>query len=174
MIYYAPYIGQANIGERITADQAMASLRHVIDTVGRHTRNRLFIDQFNVVFSTAGFERHARVKDTELVEFFDRAAPYMATGTLGYGLWSYKGYYGNLFYNPRFELALSGWEAEGAVQSTPTGVLLPPGAAIRQTVSKSFLTTSGQSSQIDICVWGSSAPGARSRFRRLAVRPAST
>lgn len=159
VIYYAPYIGQANIGERITADQALASLRHVIDTVGRHTRNRLFVDQFNVVFNTAGFERHARVKDTELVEFFDRAAPYMATGTLGYGLWSYKGYYGNLFYNPRFELALSGWEAEGAVQSTPTGVLLPPGAAIRQTVSKSFLTTSGRSSQIDICVWGSSAPG---------------
>ena len=158
-MYYAPYMGQANVGERITADQAMASMRYVIEAVGQHTRNRLFVDQFNVVFSTPGFERHARIKDTELAGFFDRAAPYLAVETLGYGLWSYKGYYRNLFYNPRFELGLSGWEAEGAVQSTPTGVLLPPGAAIRQTVGKSFVATSGLSPQIDICVWGSSSPG---------------
>ena len=120
-MYYAPYMGQANVGERINADQAMASLRYVIDAVGQHTRNRLFIDQFNVVFNTPGFDRHARIKDTELAGFLDRAAPYLAVETLGYGLWSYKGYYRNLFYNPRFELGLSGWEAEGAVQSIATG-----------------------------------------------------
>ena len=158
-MYYSTYMGQSNVGERITADQAMASLRYVVEAVGQHTRNRRFIDQFNVVFNTPGFDRHARIKDTELAGFFDQAAPYLAVETLGYGLWSYKGYYRNLFYNPCFELGLSGWEAEGAVQATPTGVVLPPGAAIRQTVAKSLVMTSGQSPQIDICVWGSSSPG---------------
>ena len=158
-MYFATYMGQANVGERITADQAMANMRNVMEAVGQHTRNRLFIDQFNVVFNTPGFDRHARIKDTELAGFLDRAAPYLAVETLGYGIWSYKGYYRNLFYNPRFELGLSGWEAEGAVQSTPTGVLLAPGAAIRQTVAASLVMTSGQSPQIDICVWGSSSPG---------------
>ena len=158
-MYYATYMGQANVGERITADQAMASLRSVIESVGQHTRNRLFIDQFNVVFNTPGFDRHARIKDTELPGFFDRAAPYLAVETLGYGIWSYKGYYRNLFYNPSFELGLSEWEAEGAVQSTPAGVLLSPGAAIRQTVRTPLLTTTGQSPQIDICAWGSSSTG---------------
>ena len=158
-LYYAPYMGQANVGERITADQAMASMRYVIEDVGHHTRNRLFIDQLNVVFNTPGFDRSARIKDTELAAFLDRAAPYLAVETLGYGLWSYKGYYRNLFYNPAFELGLSGWEAEGDVQSTPTGLVLAPGAAVRQTVGKSLVMTSGQSSQIDICVWGSSSPG---------------
>ena len=158
-VYYAPYMGQANVGERITANQAMASMRYVLEAVGQQTRNRLFVDQFNVVFNTPGFDRHARIKDTELVGFLDRAAPYLATETLGYGLWSYKGYYRNLFYNPSFELGLSGWEAEGAVQSTPTGILLSPGAAIRQTVRASLVMTSGQSPQVDICAWGSSSPG---------------
>ena len=158
-MYYAPYMGQANVGERITAGQAMASMRHVIESVGHHTRNRLFMDQFNVVFNTPGFDQHARLKDTELAGFLDQAAPYLALETLGYGLWSYKGYYRNLFYNPRFELGLSGWEVEGAVQSTPTGLLMPSGAAIRQTIGKSLVMTSGQSPQIDICVWGSSTPG---------------
>ena len=158
-MYYAPYMGQANVGERINADQAMASLRYVVEAVGQHTRNRLFIDQFNVVFNTPGFDQHARIKDTELAGFLDGAAPYLAAETLGYGVWSYKGYYRNLFYNPSFELGLSGWEAEGAVQSIGTGLVLPPGAAIRQTVGKSLVMTSGQSPQVDICVWGSSSPG---------------
>jgi hypothetical protein len=154
-MYYAPYWGQANIGERLTSEQAMSGLRKVVKTVGRHTENDLFIDQFNVVFNTPGFEHHAQIVGAELDRFFDKAGPYLALRTLGYGLWAYKDYYTNQFYNPSFELGLSGWQTDGPVQTTAAGVVLQPGAEIHQTVRPSI----GLAPHIDICVWGSSSAG---------------
>jgi hypothetical protein len=159
-MYYAPYLGQANNGERLTAAQAIAGMRRVMDIVGRRTRNRLFIDQFNVVFNTPGFDRHARIADAEIGAFFDKAASELALSTLGYGLWGYKDYYHNLLYNPSFELGTAGWETEGKVRATPAGVVLQPGAAVRQVVGQSRVTFFGLAPEVQICVWGSGPSGA--------------
>jgi hypothetical protein len=160
VMYYAPYLFQANNGERLTADQAVAALRRATDMVSRHTRNRLFIDQFNVVFNTPGFDRHARIANEEIGAFFDKAAPRLALGTLGYGLWGYKDYSHNLLYNPSFELGTAGWETEGTVRATPTGVSLQPGAVVRQVVRQSLVTSLGLAPEVQFCVWGSGPPGA--------------
>jgi hypothetical protein len=143
-----------------------------MEAVGQHTRNRLVHRPSSTsVFNTPGFDRHARIKDTELGRV---PGPGLRrtwqVETLGYGSGATKGYYRNLFYNPGFELGLSGWEAEGAVQSTPTGVLCAGRGHPSDRRSLS-VTTSGQSPQIDICVWGLQFAGRHGHaLRRLAGR----
>ena len=93
-VYYAPHLAQQNQGERLTAEQALRSLRQVFETgVRPFTKNRLFVEQFNVVFNTPGCESHARQADAELGPFMDLAADYMGKAMFGYGLWGYKDYY---------------------------------------------------------------------------------
>ena len=133
-VYYAPYLGQMNVGERLTAAQAMKGLRSALDGIRRHTRNRLFIDQLNVVYNSPGFKAHARLLDAEMDRFLNQAAVYIANETLGYALWAYKDYYQNLLYNPSFQLGLHGWETDGQVQRGPHGLELRAGAAVRQVV----------------------------------------
>ena len=83
----------------------MKGLRSALDGIRRHTRNRLFIDQLNVVYNSPGFKAHARLLDAEMDRFLDQAAVYIANETLGYALWAYKDYYQNLLYNPSFSWA---------------------------------------------------------------------
>ena len=159
-VYYAPYLGQMNVGERLTAAQAMKGLRSALDGIHRHTKNRLFIDQFNVVYNSPGFKAHARLLDAEMDRFLDQAAAYIANETLGYALWAYKDYHQNLLYNPSFQQGLHGWETDGRVQHGSHGLELRAGAAVRQVVGAERMAQAvGPDAPLQLCVWASSATG---------------
>ncbi len=115
VLYYSPAWGAENRGDEATAAQALGRFRHLLDRVRTHTKHPLFIDQFNFVDNTPGFERNTRIRPDELTAFLEQAASLLETQSSGYGLWTLADVPANVIANGSFELGFNGWKREGKI-----------------------------------------------------------
>jgi len=112
LIYYHPAWGALNISDQSTAKETISRFQYLLQKVKEHTDNKIFIDQFNFVDNTPGFETNTRIIPDHVPAFIDKAADIIHKNTIGYGLWSMKDIKGNLIQNGSFERGLQGWEVK--------------------------------------------------------------
>ena len=113
--YYAPFMFSDNNGDLITAKQAQERVEYMLDNISKASgEKRNFIDQFNFMDNTPGFERATRIIPEEVPTFLKNLAAVLSSRTMGYALWTWKNYVCTPLYNANFELGLEGWTHEGA------------------------------------------------------------
>jgi hypothetical protein len=134
ILYYTPAWGAENTGDLASAEDAMGRFRYMLQRVREHTDNPLFIDQFNFVDNTPGFERNTRVDPAQMDAFLNQAGEAIAGQTTGYALWTMWDVTANIAANGEFERGLDGWKTESAavMSSVENGqyVRLEPGATM--------------------------------------------
>lgn len=123
--YWAPFMGQKNIGETIDAATALRSLKRVLDRLTDNgARQDHLMEQFNFIGNTPEFGHSARIKETDIANFLKKAAKLLQQQTAGYGLWTYRDYRHNYVANAAFSMGLAAYALEGdgrLVESRPKG-----------------------------------------------------
>src|SRR5690606_2086158 len=114
IIYYTPAWGAENKGDLASAEEAMARFRYLLQQVREHTQNPVFIDQFNFVDNTPGFERNTRIDPPQVGDFLKQAGQAIAGQTAGYALWTMWDVTSNIAANGEFERGLDGWKTTDA------------------------------------------------------------
>jgi len=128
-IYWAPFWGADNQGEKLGAERSLALLQALLADVRGHTHGQpLFIDQFNVIDNSVGHEANAALRADEIAPFLDRAVCTLKeNGVMGYAFWTGQDYAENPLYNPAFGYGLDGWSWQGpgaarqALEAMPMG-----------------------------------------------------
>lgn len=109
--YWAPFWGAKNQGELLSADEALSKFNYFLNYVTGDGENiNHVIEQFNFTDNTPYFPNNANIEPDEVNEFLTKAAPLLKEKSIGYGLWAYRDYADNLFYNAYFEQGLHGWQ----------------------------------------------------------------
>lgn len=134
-LYWGPFYGMTNQGERISARTAQDGLRHLLQRF--KGPRRPVIDQFNFTDETLDFASHnARIRDDEMPVFITGSADMIRQETSGYWLWAYRDYRENWLVNPSFQRQGAGWEVDAGDEVTfssePALAWLGPGARLSQ------------------------------------------
>jgi hypothetical protein len=110
-IYWAPFWGAGNQGERVPAALALQRLDYLLAETQRLAPDRpIFIDQLNFIDNTPGFEGHAVLVPADIPAFLAGAACSMRRQrVLGYAFWTVREYRESPLYNPAFAYGLEGW-----------------------------------------------------------------
>lgn len=118
--YWAPFWGAENRGELLTAEQALNNFDYFLNMVTENGTNvNHVIEQFNFTDNTPYFPNNANIKPDEVNTFLTQVAPLLKEKSTGYGLWAYRDYADNLFYNAYFEQGLQGWQHNEQVTIQP-------------------------------------------------------
>jgi hypothetical protein len=138
--YWAPFWGANNQGELLTAEQALKNFEYFLKYISADGYNsNHVIEQFNFTDNTPYFPNNANIVPIEINQFLLRSAPLLKQYTAGVGVWTYKDYVDNAFYNGSFEMGIAGWEVEGQAQiqssSDDNTLLMAP----QSTVTQSFI-----------------------------------
>jgi hypothetical protein len=128
-VYWAPFWGALNQGEKLTAEQSLALFDTLLGELGADGQRRLFVDQFNFVDNTPGHEHNAVLRPEEIHGFLHQSVCVMkARGVAGYALWTSQDYAENPLHNPAFGYGLEGWRLEraggppeAALEALPSG-----------------------------------------------------
>jgi hypothetical protein len=148
-LYWAPFWGAQNQGEKLDASQALRLFTALLAKVRQHSGGLpMFIDQLNVIDNTLGFEHNATLQPAALPAFLDGAYCAMReAGVFGYAYWTTQDYAESPIYNPSFSYKLDGWSLttvdgttpESRLQSRPSGdfdLRLGPGDRLRQSIPR--------------------------------------
>lgn len=146
-LYWAPFWGARNEGEQIDAPQALHLFAALLAQVRSSNGGLpLFIDQFNVVDNTLGFDHNASLRPDALEPFIAGAYCVMrANAVHGYAWWTSTNYAESPIYNPAFGYGLDGWSlnthnhvpAQERLQQTASGdfeLRLDVGDVLRQDI----------------------------------------
>ena len=146
-LYWAPFWGARNEGEQLDAAQALHLFAALLAQVRSSNGGLpLFIDQFNVVDNTLGFEHNASLRPDALEPFIAGAYCVMrAHAVHGYAWWTSVNYAESPIYNPAFGYGLDGWSmntynhvpAQERLQQTASGdfeLRLDVGDVLRQDI----------------------------------------
>lgn len=144
-IYWAPYWGAENRGEKLPAARSLVLFNALLADVRSQTGDTpIFIDQFNVVDNSLGHEANASIASAEIPDFLDGAVCAMkANPVFGVAWWAGRDYAESPLFNPAFGYGLDGWAWRGrgdgrqALEPMPMGdfrVRLRAGEAIAQTI----------------------------------------
>jgi len=127
VLYWAPYWGAQNVGERLVAEQSLPLLANMLAEAAAWSGSRpSFINQFNLIDNTPGHEQNAALADAEIPEFLRGAVCVLKdAGVLGIGLWTGRDYVESPLYNPGFAYGLEGWTLTDA-----SGHLRDPAVAL--------------------------------------------
>ena len=115
--YYNPYWGAANDGGFITPEEATRNFSVLLDTVQSHADLPIFFDQLNLADDTPAFTRtntkrrypHDEARAAELI------LPLLFQRSLGYSLWTYQDYVGNVVADGSFLSTTGAWKSSGAL-----------------------------------------------------------
>lgn len=121
--YWAPFMGAQNVGEELSAEQAEALLRYMLDsTSGGGRFPGQVLEQFNFIDNTQKYlGTHAKIAEKDLGEFLRLAVPLLRRYAGGYGLWASRDYRMNLLYNGAFLDECRGWVMRGAAEVRAAG-----------------------------------------------------
>ncbi|MBK1693923.1 hypothetical protein CKO09_04105 [Chromatium weissei] len=111
-IYWAPFWGAENIGEQLSATRSNELLTALLRETQEFSGQRaIFIDQFNVIDNTLGYEHNAILAPNALDEFLNTTTcTFKQQNVIGYGYWTTRDYRESPLYNPSFSLGLDGWQ----------------------------------------------------------------
>jgi hypothetical protein len=114
-LMYSVSMGQKNVGDRITAAEALAGMERSLKGLCAQSGKKVYMEQFLYMDSTESVAQNTKIYDEEVEEFVLQSAPILKETTMGYGLWVYRNYVNNCVYNGQFGLGLEGWEHTGSV-----------------------------------------------------------
>jgi hypothetical protein len=135
--YWAPYFGQKNNGENISADSAVKSFSWMLDLISAETTALPFIDQLNFFDNSPNTEKNAKISSDQVSVFFDQLTDVLVERTTGYALWTIRDYRHNIVYNPAFSEGRVGWEVSDNVIFSEDGVFIPPDGQMSQYIPHS-------------------------------------
>ncbi len=143
MIYYSPAWGAPNEGQCDSAQTILTRMQFMFDHIHAQTQNSIFIDQFNFIDNTPGFEANTRIQQEELADFLDNVVTLLQNNTIGYGLWTLRDVAANLLRNGLFTQQYPSWEIEhGQVifdaEAQKYAVCLQNKGKLSQLVTQSF------------------------------------
>lgn len=179
VLYWAPYWGARNEGEKLAARDSLALLDGMLAEARDWSGGRAgFINQFNLIDNTPGHEHNAVLPDAEISPFLRGAVCVLKNhGVLGVGLWTGRDYAESPLYNPSFAYGLEGWtltDARGDVPADAALDLAPhrdPWLRLRtgQVLSQAFGVERGRlphrDARVDqVCVDAASRDGATFRI----------
>lgn len=109
-LMYSVSMGQENKGERITAENALATMESQLALVEAYNGSKpIFIDQLLYMDGTEAFAHNAQLYEEERNPFLTSLPPILRKYTNGYAVWSYRNYGDNAVYNSQFALGNEGW-----------------------------------------------------------------
>lgn len=121
-LMYSVAMGQENRGEKISAAQALATMREQLNLVRTYNGGKpVLIDQLLYVDATEAFLHNAQLYEQERNGFLVGAAPILREYAGGYAVWSYRNYANNPVYNGQFALGDCGWETRGSARAREHG-----------------------------------------------------
>lgn len=109
LIYFSPAWGADNQGKADSAAQVLKRFDYLLEKIRQSTDNSIFIDQFNFVDNTPGFDANNKIKPEELPEFIEKSFGIIDRKTIGYALWTMQDIAGNCLANGSFERGETGW-----------------------------------------------------------------
>lgn len=113
-VMYGIPMGFENKGERVTAKEAMVKTDYILSKLLRENgQKNIYVDQFIYADNTPKFKDNAQIKPEELGEYLTSVYRTLKRYTWGYGVWTYRNYCANMFYNPQFALDVDGWNIVG-------------------------------------------------------------
>jgi hypothetical protein len=117
LTYWAPFFGAKNEGEKVSAAQALVSLKYLLT---EFSPNEHILNQFNFIDSTPEFEGiHAAIKDDEIEIFLAESQAMIREHCRGFGIWAMRDYHQNILFNANFSLENKGWDIEqGEIKSS--------------------------------------------------------
>ncbi|EDN68692.1 conserved hypothetical protein [Beggiatoa sp. PS] len=89
-IYYSPAWGASNNGQSESASAILKRMQYMFEHIRTQTNNAFFIDQFNFIDNTPGFEQHSGIFPEQIPQFLSEVAPILQSQTIGYGLWTLR------------------------------------------------------------------------------------
>jgi len=143
IVYYTPAWGAPNDGHPSSAVQALNRMLRFFNWLRANTKNALFIDQFNFIDNTPGFEQNTRILPAELPHFLSEAALIIQHNTIGYSLWTLRDVPINLIRNGIFERNYPSWAIDNGeisfdAASQKKAVLLNSTGTLSQTITNNI------------------------------------
>ncbi len=112
-VYYAPFMGQKNIGDVITCKTALKVFENLLKSFKNFSLNKeLFIDQFNFISYVPNLKNNTQIAKNDLCCFILNSKKILERYTTGYSIWSYKYYKLNILYNSSFQKNLNKWKTK--------------------------------------------------------------
>lgn len=102
--YYNPFWGAPNDGGFITPGFAEAAIKRMLSEIEDQTRLPVFVEQLNLADDTPAFTRtnsKLRYPDDE-VDAVHRIVPLLFRRSIGYSLWTFQDYVGNILADAHF------------------------------------------------------------------------
>jgi hypothetical protein len=110
MIYYSPAWRAPNDGKVESAETILKRLQLLFEHLHDNTHNAIFIDQFNFIDNTPGFEHNTGIIPDEIPHFLTGVASLLQQHTIGYGMWTLRDVPANALRNGLFERNYPSWE----------------------------------------------------------------
>ncbi|MDM8560434.1 glycosyltransferase family 2 protein, partial [Candidatus Parabeggiatoa sp. HSG14] len=111
-IYYTPAWGAPNDGGLESASSLLKRMQYLFEKIRSKTNNAFFIDQFNFIDNTPGFEHNTGILPEEMPDFLSGVADILQQQTIGYGMWTLHDVRANALKNGLFEMDYPCWEIE--------------------------------------------------------------
>ena len=112
MIYYTPAWGASNEGNSEPIDNILKRMQFMFEHIHSKTHNAIFIDQFNFIDNTPGFEHNTGIIPEQIPEFLSEVTPLLQQHTVGYGMWTLHDVRANALKNGLFERNYPCWKIE--------------------------------------------------------------
>ena len=111
-IYYTPAWGAPNDGGSESVETILKRMQYLFEHLRTKTSNVIFVDQFNFIDNTPGFERHTGILPNEVPHFLSAVADILQHNTIGYSLWTLQDVRANALKNGLFERNYPSWEID--------------------------------------------------------------
>jgi GT2 family glycosyltransferase len=141
MIYYTPAWASPNDGNLEPADNILKRMQWMFEHIRAKTPNVIFIDQFNFIDNTPGFEHNTGILPDEVPRFLAGVADILQHNTIGYGMWTLRDVRANALKNGLFERNYPCWEIDNGeivfdAVAEKKAALLNPGGTLRQLLAQ--------------------------------------
>ncbi|MGL5005702.1 MAG: hypothetical protein ACRDAM_22465, partial [Casimicrobium sp.] len=130
--YWGPFYGARNVGESISAQEAIKSMEYLLAVADPEAKGDLFVEQFNFFENNLLLApMHARLGADQWESFFHQSAQLLAKSFSGYGIWTTRDYRENWFANATFQRGLEHWQTDNCVLQK-TGLQIAVGGRVVQ------------------------------------------
>jgi GT2 family glycosyltransferase len=135
MIYYTPAWGAPNDRNLESADSILKRMQFMFEHIHSKTHNAIFIDQFNFIDNTPGFEHNTGIIPEQIPQFLSEVTPLLQQHAVGYGMWTLHDVRANALKNGLFEINYPCWEIENGeivFETDKNAALLNQGGILSQ------------------------------------------
>ncbi|SFU85164.1 hypothetical protein [Butyrivibrio sp. M55] len=112
---YGIPMGFENKGEKVTSDEALNHTEYILNNLlNKNSEKPVYVEQFLFMDNTPQFSYNAQIKENEVGKYLEDVSDVLLEYTKGYGIWTYRDYKNNMFYNSQFARGDAGWKLIGA------------------------------------------------------------